>query len=306
MPRLYVSASGSEIAKTIPNVEPSAPLENHLWPSITHSSPSTHGPRAQQGRIGAGDVGLGHREERPRPPRHERLEELRLLLRRCRTGAGSRRCRRRAPDSRRRAAPSARARSPRSCRRSRGTPRPSRPPRPACAAPTARPRAPAPAATATSSCAASSSRSRSRSFGNTCSSMNARYSSRRSRYAGGKSAVLTGVGSFTCASLCNSGTTTRSAASPSRRRPTGSGSTRSGRPKPTARTPSRRWHGSRRPPSASPSAARSCRCRRARRPRRRRRSRRSTSSRVAACCSGSARRGRRWRRAGTARPGASR
>ena len=114
------------------------------------------------------------------------------------------------------------------------------------------------------------------------------------------------VGSFTCASLCNSGTTTRSAASPSRRRPTGSGSIRSGRPKPTGRTPSRRWHGSRRPPSASRSGARSCRCRRARRPRRRRPSRRSTSSRAAASCSGSAPRARRSPRAGTARPGASR
>ena len=75
--------------------------------------------------------------------------------------------------------------------------------------------------------------------------------------------------------------------SPSRRRPTGSGSTRSGHPRPTARTRSRPWRGSPRRPSASTSAARSCRCRRALRPPRRRPSRRSTSSPAAASCSAS-------------------
>ena len=34
------AASGSVTAITIPNAAPSAPDENHLWPSITHSSPS--------------------------------------------------------------------------------------------------------------------------------------------------------------------------------------------------------------------------------------------------------------------------
>ena len=34
------SASGSVTAMTIPNPAPSAPDENHLWPSMTHSSPS--------------------------------------------------------------------------------------------------------------------------------------------------------------------------------------------------------------------------------------------------------------------------
>ncbi len=34
------SASGSVTAMTIPNAAPSAPDENHLWPSMTHSSPS--------------------------------------------------------------------------------------------------------------------------------------------------------------------------------------------------------------------------------------------------------------------------
>ena len=34
------AASGSVTAITIPNAAPSAPDENHLWPSITQSSPS--------------------------------------------------------------------------------------------------------------------------------------------------------------------------------------------------------------------------------------------------------------------------
>ena len=34
------SASGSVTAITIPKAAPSAPDENHLWPSITHSFPS--------------------------------------------------------------------------------------------------------------------------------------------------------------------------------------------------------------------------------------------------------------------------
>ena len=38
--RLCGSASGSVTAMTIPNPAPSAPDENHLCPSITHSSPS--------------------------------------------------------------------------------------------------------------------------------------------------------------------------------------------------------------------------------------------------------------------------
>ena len=38
--RRWGSASGSVTAMTIPNAAPSAPDENHLWPSITHSSPS--------------------------------------------------------------------------------------------------------------------------------------------------------------------------------------------------------------------------------------------------------------------------
>ena len=38
--RACAAASGSVTAITIPNAAPSAPLENHLCPSITHSSPS--------------------------------------------------------------------------------------------------------------------------------------------------------------------------------------------------------------------------------------------------------------------------
>ena len=34
------ASSGSVTAITIPNAAPSAPVENHLWPSITQSSPS--------------------------------------------------------------------------------------------------------------------------------------------------------------------------------------------------------------------------------------------------------------------------
>ena len=33
---------------TIPNADPSAPVENHLWPSITHASPSL---RARLSRV---------------------------------------------------------------------------------------------------------------------------------------------------------------------------------------------------------------------------------------------------------------
>ena len=60
------SASGSVTAMTIPKAAPSAPDENHLRPSITHSSPSSTARRPQAGRVGAGDVRLGHREERAR------------------------------------------------------------------------------------------------------------------------------------------------------------------------------------------------------------------------------------------------
>ena len=38
--RLCGCSSGSVTAITIPNAAPSAPDENHLWPSMTHSSPS--------------------------------------------------------------------------------------------------------------------------------------------------------------------------------------------------------------------------------------------------------------------------
>ena len=74
------SASGSVTAITIPNPAPSAPDENHLWPSITHSSPSSTARRPQPGRVRAGHLGLGHREERPRLALDERPQEPLLLL----------------------------------------------------------------------------------------------------------------------------------------------------------------------------------------------------------------------------------
>ena len=59
---------------------PSAPDENHLCALITHSSPSRTARAAQQRRVGAGDLRLGHPEERARLAGDERLEELLLLL----------------------------------------------------------------------------------------------------------------------------------------------------------------------------------------------------------------------------------
>ena len=55
---------GSVTAMTIANAAPLAPEVNHLWPLITHSSPSRTARRAQPGRVGAGDLRLGHREAR--------------------------------------------------------------------------------------------------------------------------------------------------------------------------------------------------------------------------------------------------
>ncbi len=74
------AASGSVTAITIPNAAPSAPDENHLWPSITQSSPSRTRARAQRRRVGARHFGLGHREERPDRSCDERREPVGLLL----------------------------------------------------------------------------------------------------------------------------------------------------------------------------------------------------------------------------------
>ena len=101
------SASGSVTAITIPNAAPSAPDENHLWPSITHSSPSrTARVRSAVGSEPETSGSVIEKNERISPATSGAQPAL-LLLVACRTGAGSRRCPRRAPGSRRRAAPSA-------------------------------------------------------------------------------------------------------------------------------------------------------------------------------------------------------
>ena len=96
-----------------------------------------------------------------------------------------------------------------------------------------------------------------------------------------------GLGSCRCASACNSDTTTRASGSASPRRRSAAASTPSGRPRRTARTPSRRSRGSADARRRSSSAPRSCRCPRGRPRRRPRRSRRSTSSPAAASSSAS-------------------
>src|SRR5882762_901421 len=73
--RKWGGASGSVTAITTANAAPSAPEVNHLCPSITHC-PRSRTARLQPGRIGAGPLGLRHREaaadlagaERPQPP----------------------------------------------------------------------------------------------------------------------------------------------------------------------------------------------------------------------------------------------
>ena len=73
-------------------------------PLITHSSPSLHGAGREQRRVGAG-VRLGHRVAREDLAVEQRLRGTAPSARRCRSGRGSRRCRCRAPGSRRRSAP---------------------------------------------------------------------------------------------------------------------------------------------------------------------------------------------------------
>ena len=73
-------ASGSVTAITIPKPAPSAPDENHLCPSITQSSPSRTARVRKRRRVGAGHLGLGHREERPQLAGDERAQPALLLL----------------------------------------------------------------------------------------------------------------------------------------------------------------------------------------------------------------------------------
>ncbi len=75
-------ASGSVTAITIRKsaIEPFE--ENHLWPLITHSSPSLTAARLQQRRIRAGGVGLGHAEGGLQIAGEQRVQVAVLLLRR--------------------------------------------------------------------------------------------------------------------------------------------------------------------------------------------------------------------------------
>ena len=82
VPRRWLSASGSLIAKTIPNVAPSAPLENHLPPSITQSSPSrTARVRRSVGSDPATSGSVIEKNERARPATSGSRKRSRLLRR---------------------------------------------------------------------------------------------------------------------------------------------------------------------------------------------------------------------------------
>ena len=59
--RRYGSTSGFVLHMTIRKSVIDAFDENHLWPLMTHSSPSRTALRGEQRRVGAG-AGLGHRE----------------------------------------------------------------------------------------------------------------------------------------------------------------------------------------------------------------------------------------------------
>ena len=78
-------ASGSVTAMTMRKSAIEAFEENHLWPSMTHSSPSQDGARRQQRRVGAG-ARLGHRERRAEVAGEQRVQPALLLL----VGAGQR------------------------------------------------------------------------------------------------------------------------------------------------------------------------------------------------------------------------
>ena len=58
------------------------PVENHLRPLMTTSSPSIDGGRGHVGRVRGGDVGFGHAERAADPRVEHRLQPLALLVRR--------------------------------------------------------------------------------------------------------------------------------------------------------------------------------------------------------------------------------
>ena len=74
-------ASGSVTAMTMRKSAIDALEVNHLWPSMTHSPRLVeHGARLQQRRVGAGAVGLGHRERRAQVAGQQRVQPALLLL----------------------------------------------------------------------------------------------------------------------------------------------------------------------------------------------------------------------------------
>ena len=70
----------------IANSAPLAPEVNHLCPLITHSPSSELSAGLQRGRVGAGHLGLGHREAAADLAVEQRLQEALLLLRRAVVG----------------------------------------------------------------------------------------------------------------------------------------------------------------------------------------------------------------------------
>ena len=144
--RECAGASGSLTAITIAERravgagrEPLVPVDHPLV-AVAHRA------RAERGRVRAGDLGLGHREERADLARDEREEPALLLLGRPEHVQDLARCRRRAPGSRRRAARTSSGRSPRSGARRRGSPCRCRPPPAERAAPRGPPPSPSPGA----------------------------------------------------------------------------------------------------------------------------------------------------------------
>ena len=73
-------ASGSVTAMTIRKSAIDPFDENHLWPLMTHSSPSRTARRLQLRRVRAGGLGLGHRERRLEVAGQQRVQPALLLL----------------------------------------------------------------------------------------------------------------------------------------------------------------------------------------------------------------------------------
>ena len=76
------SASGSVQAIRIANFAPRAPEMNHLCPLMCHVVAVAHREGLDAGRVGARDLGLGHREARAHVAVAQRLQVLLALHRR--------------------------------------------------------------------------------------------------------------------------------------------------------------------------------------------------------------------------------